>query len=106
MKMSEQDAIEYAQSRAKDAARTAYSAGWSAGFESAKEDYGKIRGRVTIRRASEEDRKKWDDDTLAGWCECHKPISSTWAGFVNFCPWCGRIIDWKNSEIGSDKDDE
>lgn len=104
--MDKQSAIEYAQRQATDAARIAYHSGWSDGYASAKDDFGKMRGKTTVHRASDEDREKWGDEELAGWCECGKPISARWAEFINFCPWCGKIIDWKDSKIGGNECNE
>lgn len=32
---------------------------------------------------------------LWGWCDCGKAIEGRWIGLANFCPWCGRVMEWK-----------
>lgn len=53
-----------------------YSNGYTDGYNFAKEEYG---------------------IDLHGWCSCGKPIEGRWVGMANFCPWCGRKIDWNNT---------
>lgn len=35
---------------------------------------------------------------LWGWCDCGKAIEGRWVGLANFCPWCGRVIEWERDE--------
>lgn len=102
--MNKDEVKELAHRYDEDIVDWAYSAGWSDGYASAKNDYGKSKGRTTVHRATQEQRKANHTPDLSGWCECGRPILGPWSGFINFCPWCGKIIDWADSDV--DKPDE
>lgn len=71
-----------------------YSKGYSIGFEKAKEKYGKYsRGTAHVKRATNEETEMHGIE-LFGWCDCGKPIEGRWVGMANFCPWCGRVMEW------------
>ena len=85
---------DYEKRTVNDLLRYAKSKGYSQGFDDAKKRYAEMRGIVHCTRASQEDIEEYGID-LAGWCECGKPINGRWAGMINFCPWCGKIIEWE-----------
>lgn len=72
-----------------------YSNGYTDGYNSAKEKYGRSKGVAHCKRATNEQIQKYGID-LWGWCDCGKAIEGTWVGLANFCPWCGKIMDWSN----------
>lgn len=73
--------------------------GYTDGHEAAKQKYGAHqRGIAKCTMATPEEVERWGTD-LAGWCtECNKPINGSWSGIINFCPWCGRVIEWERKE--------
>lgn len=73
-----------------------YSNGYTDGYNSAKEEYGHSKGIAYCKRATSEEIQKHGID-LHGWCTCGKPIEGRWVGMANFCPWCGKIMDWNNA---------
>ena len=82
----------------------AYSHGWADGYDIAKEEYANAnKGIAKCKRATPEDRERWGLE-LYGWCtECNKAIEGRWVGLGNFCPWCGRAMEWHDKE---EKEDE
>lgn len=85
-------------SRAEEIFNSAYSNGYSDGFKKAKEEYGQhSRGTAHVRMATPEQVERWGVE-LHGWCNCDKPIEGRWVGLANFCPWCGRVIEWEKPE--------
>ena len=87
--------IEYYDRMAKDLYNTAYSDGYKDGVKRGKEQYGQhSRGVAHCTRATEEQRETWGRE-LRGWCDCGKAIEGRWVGLANFCPWCGRVMEWK-----------
>ena len=79
--------------RAEQIFQSAYSDGYTDGFNKAKEKYENHRGITHCHRAKPEEIDRHGIE-LWGWCDCGKPIEGRWAGFANFCPWCGRVIEW------------
>lgn len=75
----------------------AYSEGYAEGRKNAKEEYGNSKGIAHVHKATKEQIEKHGLD-LSGWCDCGKPIEGRWAGWINFCPWCGKIIEWEDSK--------
>ena len=69
--------IEYYDRMAKDLCNKAYSDGYSDGVN---------RGKEQI--------ESWGRE-LWGWCDCGKAIEGRWVGLSNFCPWCGRVMEWE-----------
>lgn len=87
--------IEYYDRMAKDLYNKAYSDGYSDGVRRGKEQYGQhSRGAAHCTRATKEQRETWGME-LWGWCDCGKAIEGRWIGLANFCPWCGRVMEWK-----------
>ena len=83
---------------AKDLYNKAYSDGYSDGVKHGKEQYGQhSRGTAHCTRATKEQVESWGGE-LWGWCYCGKPIEGRWVGLANFCPWCGRVMEWKKGE--------
>lgn len=82
----------------------AYSDGWSDGYAKARQDYADAgKGIAKCERATPEEVRKWGS-ALFGFCtECHKAIEGRWVGLGNFCPWCGRAMEWHDKE---EKEDE
>lgn len=74
-----------------------YSQGYSAGLAAGREKFGQEKGIAYCQRASTEDMEKYGTE-LFGWCSCGRPIEGRWVGAINFCPWCGKIIEWKSKE--------
>lgn len=84
--------------RVNEIFQTAYSDGYADGFEKAKEEYAHhSRGIAHCHRATKEEVEKYGFE-LHGWCDCGKPIIGRWAGLANFCPWCGRVIEWEKDK--------
>lgn len=83
--------------RAGDVFGCAYSDGYSDGYAKAKEDYGQSKGIAHVKRATPEEIKQWGIE-LSGWCDCGKAIEGRWVGMANFCPWCGKIIEWEKNQ--------
>lgn len=83
--------------RVKDIFDSAYSNGYSDGHAYAKEKFGKSKGIAHVKQATPEEIKKYGIE-LHGWCDCGKPIEGRWVGMANFCPWCGKIIEWEKPE--------
>lgn len=73
----------------------AYSEGYADGRKNAKEEYGNSKGIAHVHKATKEQIEKHGLE-LSGWCDCGKPIEGRWAGWINFCPWCGKIIEWED----------
>ena len=70
--------IEYYDRMAKDLYNKAYSDGYSDGVNRGKEQYGQhSRGTAHCTRATKE------------------AIEGRWVGLANFCPWCGRVMEWE-----------
>lgn len=84
-------------SQASDLLDRAYSEGYSDGKKNAKEEYGNSKGIAHVHRATEEQIERYGTE-LHGWCDCGKPIEGRWVGGINFCPWCGKIIEWEEKE--------
>ena len=82
-------------SRIKDILRWVRSDGYSDGFNKAKEEFGKSKGIAHVHRGTPEEIESHGIE-LWGWCDCGKPIEGRWVGMANFCPWCGKIIEWEN----------
>lgn len=76
-----------------DALKRAYNDGYSEGHKYAKEKYANYRGIAHCHKATLEEIDQHGID-LWGWCECKNPIIGRWAGLANFCPWCGKVIEW------------
>lgn len=74
-----------------------YSQGYSAGLAAGKEKFGQEKGITSCQRASKEDVERYGTE-LFGWCSCGRPIEGRWVGAINFCPWCGKLIEWKGPE--------
>lgn len=75
-----------------------YSDGYTDGHNSAKEKYGQHeRGTAHVKRATPEEIEKHGIE-LHGWCDCGRPIEGRWVGMANFCPWCGRVIEWEKEK--------
>lgn len=55
------------------------------------------KGIAHVHKATKEQIEKHGLE-LSGWCDCGKPIEGRWAGWINFCPWCGKIIEWEDSK--------
>lgn len=73
-----------------------HNAGYEEGCAAAKKHYGQAgNGIAHCRRATDEERKTHGKE-LWGWCNCGKPIVGRWAGLANFCPWCGKVIEWED----------
>lgn len=89
--------IERYLSRAEEIFQSAYSDGYTDGYNKAKEKYGKSKGIAHCHRAKPEEIDQHGID-LWGWCDCGKPIIGRWAGLANFCPWCGKVIEWEKDE--------
>ena len=84
--------------RANEIFQTAYSDGYTDGFDKAKEEYAQhSRETAYCTRATAEEIEKYGIE-LHGWCDCGKPIEGRWVGMANFCPWCGKVMDWKKDE--------
>ena len=76
----------------------AYSNGYADGYKEAKEQFGQhSRGTAHIELATPEQVKRWGKE-LFGWCDCGRAIEGRWVGLANFCPWCGRVMEWKRWE--------
>lgn len=88
--------------RVSDIFESAYNDGYAEGFAKAKEEYGQTRGIAHCYKARQEETEKYGIE-LWGWCECKKPIIGRWAGLANFCPWCGKVIEWKDPEKNEQK---
>lgn len=87
--------IEYYDRMAKDLYNKAYSDGYGDGLKYGKEKYGQhSRGTAHCTRATREQIESWGKE-LWGWCDCGKAIEGRWIGLANFCPWCGRVMEWK-----------
>lgn len=71
--------------------------GYSEGKETAKKEYGQSKGIAHCRKATQEERERHGLELL-GWCDCGKPIEGRWVGLANFCPWCGKIIEWEKED--------
>lgn len=71
--------------------------GYSAGKEEAKKMYGQSKGIAHCKKATQEECDRHGIE-LWGWCDCGKPIEGRWVGLANFCPWCGKIIEWKKED--------
>ena len=71
------------------------SEGYADGRKNAKEEYGNSKGIAHVHKATKEQIEKHGLE-LSGWCDCGKPIEGRWAGWINFCPWCGKIIEWED----------
>lgn len=74
-----------------------YDLGWKHGEKHAKLDYGESKGVAHVTKATKKDIKECGTE-LFGWCDCGKPIEGRWVGMANFCPWCGKIIEWQNTD--------
>lgn len=72
------------------------SEGYSDGYNTAKKDYGQSKGIAQCTPATPEEIQEHGTD-LVGWCSCGGPINGRWSGLINFCPWCGKIIEWPKS---------
>lgn len=77
----------------------AYNDGYRDGKAQATADYGKAQGIAHCYGATPEEIETYGME-LWGWCQCGRPIIGRWAGFINFCPWCGKIIEWQRDEEG------
>ncbi|MCM1200244.1 MAG: hypothetical protein NC548_31285 [Lachnospiraceae bacterium] len=76
--------------------------GYKDGYNKAKEEYGQSKGITHCHRATKEEVERHGIE-LHGWCDCGKPIEGRWVGLANFCPWCGKIMEWvKEDENNSD----
>lgn len=82
---------------AESAFRSAYNDGFKSGYNTAKEKYGNSRGITHCHKATPEEIEQHGIE-LWGWRECGKPIIGRWAGFANFCPWCGKVIEWTQEQ--------
>lgn len=80
--------------RAEQVFQSAYSDGYAEGYNSAKEKFGQEKGITHCHRATPEEVDRHGID-LWGWCECGKAIEGRWVGLANFCPWCGKIMEWE-----------
>ena len=90
--------LDYARRCAEDAINAARTDGYEAGFNQAKENYGNAgNGIAHCHRATDEEIEMHGIE-LWGWCECGRPIIGRWAGLANFCPWCGKIIEWEKED--------
>ena len=76
-----------------------YSDGYSAGYSYAKEEFGSHERVIAkCKRATMEQIEKFGTE-LYGWCtECEKALEGRWVSLINFCPWCGRVIEWNNRD--------
>lgn len=83
--------------RAESIFNSAYNDGYSAGEAKAKEEYSQSKGIAHVKRATPEDIERWGIE-LSGWCDCGNAINGRWSGLINFCPWCGKIIQWENPD--------
>ncbi len=88
---------EYYDRMAKELYDRAYSDGYGDGLSKGKQEYGQQRGIAHCHKAKPEEIDEHGID-LWGWCDCGKPIIGRWAGLANFCPWCGRVIEWNDKE--------
>lgn len=77
-----------------DFLRIAYNIGYKKGMQKAMDAIReKNDGVTTLVEATEEQEQKWSYCNLKAWCEkCEKGISGWW-GMIDFCPYCGRMID-------------
>ena len=74
----------------------AFKDGYSQGVYDGAHKSENSKGIVHIRKATKDERIKFGEN-LVGWCNyCKNSIEGQWAGSTNFCPWCGKIIDWQN----------
>lgn len=89
--------IEYYDRMAKELYDRAYSDGYGDGLSKGKQEYGQQRGIAHCHKAKNEEIEKHGID-LWGWCDCGKPIIGRWAGLANFCPWCGRVMEWEGKD--------
>ena len=90
--------IEYYNRMAKELYDRAYSDGYKDGVKRGKEQYGQhSRGTAHCTRATREQIESWGTE-LWGWCDCGKAIEGRWIGLANFCPWCGRVMEWDDKE--------
>lgn len=88
------DKIDYLFEDAKKTLEDAYLKGYSDGIDQAKKKYGDFKGIAHMKRATKEEIEQWGIE-LVGWCDCGKAIEGRWVGMANFCPWCGKIMDWE-----------
>ena len=77
----------------KDVLTSAHNHGYAEGFDRAKREYGESRGIAHCHRATQEEVEMHGVE-LWGWCDCGKPIEGRWVGMANFCPWCGKVMEW------------
>lgn len=90
--------IEYYEKMGRDLYNKAYSDGYKDGISKGKEKYGQhSRGTAHCRVATQEEIEQWGKE-LWGWCDCGKSIEGRWVGLANFCPWCGRVMDWEKED--------
>ena len=92
--------IEHYNRMAKELYDRAYSDGYEDGMRNGKKEYGQhSKGTAHCKRATREQIESWGGgEELWGWCDCGKAIEGRWAGLVNFCPWCGRVIEWEGDK--------
>lgn len=89
---------------AKELYKSAYSEGYVDGEKAAKESYGQSKGIAHCHKATLDEMDEWGLE-LWGWCDCGKPILGLWVGHANFCPWCGKIIEWERGDENGSKTD-
>ena len=94
---------EFALREAEQNAELVWNRAWEAGYNRAREEYANLRdGEAIMELSTKEQREEYGND-LVGWCSrCSKPFNGSWAGLVNFCPWCGRPVRWGGEEAGND----
>lgn len=90
---------EFVLREAERNAESVWNRAFGAGYARAREELGKLRdGEATMEPPTKEQQEEYGLD-LVGWCSrCSKPINGSWAGLVNFCPWCGRPVRWGEEE--------
>lgn len=76
-------------------AESIWNLAFAVGYERAREEFGKLRdGEATMKPPTKEQRKKYGNDLVGRCSRCSKPFNGSWAGLINFCPWCGRPVRW------------
>jgi hypothetical protein len=85
--------IEQYTKRTEEIFNSVYSNGYKDGYADAKAEYSNSKGVAHCQRATKEEIQE-NGIELQGWCDCGKPIEGRWIGMANFCPWCGKIMEW------------
>lgn len=74
-----------------------YSIGYMDGRNSIKQDCDNSNGIAHVHKATDDEIERFGNE-LHGWCDCGSPIEGRWVGYIKFCPWCGKIIQWNDNK--------